>query len=277
MTDSATKVLHDQQLAWAHHHNIRFNNKGYTETLDANLYRKISAAAYSAFSAGRGKEIDPKKKYPKMQALHSSSALVVNVFDYWLQSNRVRDIAKACGFTGIAESMQYESKHSTPVKNSYPHLDIEFRSKGSNILALESKFDEPYGYKTERKIKDNYLRPDVWVGLNNCYKLVKEIHDNQGQQTFWTYLDTPQLLKHILGLTATYGRRKFTLLYLWYEIPSQESQDHRDQIANFEDRVKDDARFKTMTYQTLFKKIERIYGASQGYLGYMKTRYFPTP
>jgi hypothetical protein len=31
-------------------------------------------------------------------------------------------------------------------------------------------------------------------------------------------LDAGQLLKHILGLTRTFGQRRFILLYLWYEV-----------------------------------------------------------
>ena len=271
MPNPTEQVLRDQQVAWAKKNGVWFNSKGYTETLDANLKFQISAEAYSAFSVGLGKEIDPKQKYPKMQALHSSSALVVNVFDYWLRANNVSDIAKACGFSGSATSMRYEAKHPTPI-GSVPHLDIEFRSKGSNILAIESKFNESYEYHDWREIKEKYVNPVVWAGLPNCYRLVEEIyHDDH---TFWTYLDAPQLLKHILGLTNTYGKRKFTLLYLWYEIPSKESDDHKVEIKTFAEYVADDARFKSMTYQALFKRIEKIEGVSQVYLDYIRSRYF---
>ncbi len=84
-----------------------------------------------------------------MKALHLSSALVVNVFDYWRRQDSIQDIARCCGVEDIAGGMEFEKTH--PIKGmdgTLPHLDMEFI--GLTTLAIESKFTETYQRKTRR-------------------------------------------------------------------------------------------------------------------------------
>ncbi len=105
-----------------------------------------------------------------------------------------------------------------------PHLDVEFSGNKLKPLAIESKFTEPYHRHTKRTIKDKYLNvPGLWARLPRCGKLVKHIREEEQARTSFTYLDVPQLLKHILGLAYAFGPTGFELLYLWYEVSSEEA------------------------------------------------------
>ena len=67
-----------------------FNEDGIDSNKDKNYFEKIEYNIFGgelnnkeAYSAGDGNEIKAITHRPKMSALHSSSALVVNLFQYW--------------------------------------------------------------------------------------------------------------------------------------------------------------------------------------------------
>ena len=73
--------------------------KNYTSTLSENLFEPLSEAAKESFGHGNGNEtVGTPTHTAKMQALHSSSALGVNVFHYWQSNRQFGEIAAACGF-----------------------------------------------------------------------------------------------------------------------------------------------------------------------------------
>lgn len=90
-------------------------------------------------------------------------------------------------------------------------------------------------------------------------------------------MDAPQLLKHMLGLNYEnrFKEKGFTLLYLWYEIPSMEADKHRSEIESFKKAIGQDIDFQVLTYQELFQRIKGIPGTDQSYLSYLGVRYFP--
>jgi hypothetical protein len=80
---SATDVRRDQER-WARAQGYAVDARGYLKTVELNLREPLSARARAAFDAGDGGELSDSRSRPaKMRALHSSSALAVNVFDYW--------------------------------------------------------------------------------------------------------------------------------------------------------------------------------------------------
>jgi len=95
-------------------------------------------------------------------------------------------------------------------------------------------------------------------------------------KTSFTYLDAPQLLKHILGLATKFGPRGFELVYLWYDRPSAEAERHRQEIKDFKEQVGDDVYFRDMTYQDVFNIIKRSLDANKRYISYITERYFPS-
>ena len=270
------RLICNQQQAWARQRGIKFDKDGYTFSLNDNLFLPLLPEAKKEFQSGKGDELGSDGKRGKMQARHSSSALVVNVFQYWVNQD-VNDIASACGAPqGMAE-MHFEQTRPTPLGGIPPHLDVEFSRNKLKPLAIESKFTEPYHRHTKRTIKDKYLNvPGLWTRLPRCEKRVKHIREEEQARTSFTYLDVPQLLKHILGLAYTFGPTGFELLYLWYEVPSEEANNHRNELEEFKLCVGDDeVTFLDMTYQELFAAIRECHGVDEGYILYLAERYFP--
>jgi hypothetical protein len=58
------------------------------------------------------------------------------------------------------------------------------------------------------------------------------------------------LIKHILGLKYS-SYREFTLLYLWYNVDSNESKQHAEDLARFSAKIKDEINSQVMTYPNL--------------------------
>jgi len=267
-----------QQRAWADKQGIRLDKNGYTFSLNHNLYLPLSPQTIEEYSGGRGNELGNAAKRGKMQAVHSSSALVVNVFEYWRQAGKSSDIALLCGGSPNINSMGFERKFPTPAGRIPPHLDVELEGGRARPMAVESKFNECYLRKTKRKIKDKYIYNEkLWKGLSGCEELAQMIRLEEQGKTSFAYLDVPQLIKHILGLYTKYGDKGFEIVYLWYYVPSVEASKHRAEIERFKRYIKDEASFRDMTYQELFEKIKRCNGIDGRYVAYLAERYFPLP
>ena len=268
------RLICNQQQAWAHQRGIKFDKDGYTFSLDDNLFLPLLPEVKKKFQSGKGEELGSDGKRGKIQALHSSSALAVNVFQYWVNRD-VSNIASACGAPQGITKMHFERTHTTSLGGISPHLDIEFSGNGLKPLAIESKFTEPYHRHTKRSIKEKYLNvPDLWAGLPGCEKLARRIREEERGKTSFTYLDAPQLLKHILGLTKAYGAIGFNLLYLWYEVSSPEAKSHRKELKEFEKYIGEEVAFREMTYQELFETIRKSQGVGEDYISYLAGRYF---
>ncbi len=269
------RLICNQQQAWARQRGIKFDKNGYTFSLNDNLFLPLLPEVKKEFQSGKGDELGSDGKRGKMQALHSSSALVVNVFQYWVNQD-VSDIASACDAPQGMTEMHFEQTRPTPLGGIPPHLDVEFSRNKLKPLAIESKFTEPYHRHTKRTVKDKYLNvPGLWTRLPRCEKLVKHIREEEQARTSFTYLDVPQLLKHILGLAYAFGPTGFELLYLWYEVPSEEANNHRNELEEFKLCVGDEVTFLDMTYQELFAAIRECHGVDEGYILYLAERYFP--
>ncbi|MFC1957406.1 hypothetical protein ACFLX0_01110 [Chloroflexota bacterium] len=267
---SIGRQILNQQRAWAEKHNIKLDGKGYTLHLNDNLFCPLSPRSEEEFRSGRGDELSKGK----MRALHSSSALVVNVFEYWRDRN-ADSIAQACGALKGAKSLRFEATYPTQLGGIPPHLELEFYNPIFRPLVIEAKFTEPFHRKTKRHIQDKYLDVSLWMGLAGCENLVRLIRREEMGKTSFSFLDVPQLLKHILGLTTKYGKRGFELLYLWYDYhPSLEAEKHRREISEFEKHVSSEVSFREMTYQELFKSIRDNPEADMQYIDYLAERYF---
>ena len=214
-----------------------------------------------------------------MEALHSSSALVVNVFDYWRRRNRIQDIAGCCGAGSDVFGMEFEKTHPIgSVDRTSPHLDVEF--DGRSPQAIESKFTETYRRKTRRPNADTHLdqylaQRDIWGGIPRVQVLAKSIVQQSETKTEFQYLDVPQLIKHILGLNSSYHGR-CALLYLWYQVDSLEAERHEQELERFCSMIGSNIRFRAMTHQDLFERIKRVPDVDSAYLQYLERRYFPS-
>lgn len=266
-------IIRRQQQAWAYDHGIKFDRDGYTQKLEDNLFCPLSPETEKEFSEGAGNELGDGDSRGKMQALHSSSALVVNVFEYWRHKD-VEFIARACGSPKGVISLNFERTFPTPLSGTPPHIDVEFYNTMFSPLVIEAKFTEHYHRKTKRRIKGKYLDSNLWKGLPKCESLVRLISEEEKAKTQFSFLDAPQLLKHLLGLVTKYGRGGFELLYLWYDYPSLEAEKHRQEVREFANHVYSEVHFRDMTFQELSQRIEDSSKADREYTGYLNERYF---
>ena len=275
MTIQTAKRIAAHQLEWATRTGIAPAGN-YTERVEDNVFDgQLHPATRAEYEKGKGHELEGEKA--NMKALHSSSALVVNVFDYWRRQNRIQDIAGCCGAEGVVDRMEFEETH--PIKGmgrTPPHLDVEFAARVP--LAIESKFTETYHRKTRRPLRsthlDKYLEhPDLWFNLPDLKALAERIVGESAGRTEFEYLDVPQLIKHMLGLNCAY-QGQFSLVYLWYRMDSVEAEQHQQELNRFCDRLGNEVKFRSMTYQDLFNRIMRVPDVDLSYLQYLEQRYF---
>lgn len=266
--------MKDPQKAWAKSNGKRFDSKGYVYDVEDNFWKPLSACASDAFGRGAGSELKGK-----MRALHSSSALAANFFDYWTD----RDKTILLWALGIdeesAKSLDFEAQFLTGLGGTPPHLDVAIALDSGLVIAIECKFTEPLGRSTEGKAEfvTSYFPSSggLWtqVGLPECQKFAEELREDPRG---FEYVDPGQLLKHALGLATQLGDQ-FSLYYLYYDGAGERSKSHKREIACFNDRVGDEIRFKELTYQDVYgrlKESEEVDPEYHEYLDYLGTRYF---
>ncbi len=274
-----------KQIQWARNHGINLiGSKGgrgrlaYTQKLEENLFEPLSSSTCKALSEGDGGELNGIPA--KMQAVHSSSALGANIFQYWQKINQPEIIAHACGFckrsTNDSINIQFEVKYSIDERFAKaPNIDVVLENRDSarhKVYAIESKFTEPYGGRRHGGIKEKYLDLEIWEKIPQLHKVAISISPDDGE---YTYLHAAQLIKHILGLMKAFGKRSFRLCYLWYDALGYEGWKHRGEIEKFMTLAKSDGiLIHSLSYQELIIKLANKYqDVHPEYVEYISTRY----
>jgi hypothetical protein len=288
------KYIQAKQQNWAKRKGLKLfggtipneGEKNYLDSITANIFnQQLSEETYKNFIEGDGSETkDSKTRLAKMKALHSSSALPVNVFQYW-QNKDIYPIAYACKLcakrevaeniseiNGIAFEQKFEISTDKNLFPRSPNLDVVIENSKQGIYAIESKFTEPY-YKTPEGLSERYTSDkSFWKGITHLQDLANEISpDNNG----FKYLDATQLIKHILGLKNNYPKSGFTLLYLWYDVIGNDGLEHRKEIEKFaEIAKKDNIKFRHITYQEVIINLSKeFYVGNEDYINYLTDRY----
>ena len=281
----AYKHILFKQIEWARNRGIDLigakGNRGYpayTRELKDNLFEPLNPRTEKAFRNGDGDELAGNPA--KMQAVHSSSALGVNVFQYWDRINEVHRIAHACGFcnktTEISESISFEAKYPIDDRFRYsPNIDVVIENASGSkykVYAIESKFTEAYRGEGHSGLKGKYLDLAIWNDILHLRELAVSISpiDNRFQ-----YLHAAQLIKHILGLKKAYGKTGFRLLYLWYDALGGEGAKHREEIDEFLETARADGiKVHGLSYQELIIRLaERHRDTHKEYIEYVTSRY----
>ncbi len=273
MTSLADMKL--KQIRWAQGRGLDPDEKGYLPDVESNLFQPLSPASRKSFEDGSGAElVDRPKSAAKMRALHSSSALAVNVFDYWVGRD-CKPLQTALELGTSIESIVFEAQYPTGLGGIPPNVDVALTLSDGHTIGIESKFSEWLSPKKPGKnpFKEKYF-PDgegIWtrLGLPHSQALVESIHS--GARHF-THLYAAQLLKHSLGMANMFGNR-FSLCYIYCDWPGQESEIHRREIDEFDHAVGEELRFKAVSYQELFALLKNVGGVDSGYLGYLQSRY----
>jgi hypothetical protein len=289
---TSKRALLRTQRQWALTHGLKPDARGYLASVDDNLRQALSARALAAFEDGGGAELNDRPGAPaKMKALHSSAALVVNVFDHWSECDsdsdsegkrrghpRCDSLLRALDVdAALRSALQFEARLPAGLPGNPPNLDVLLELTDGVSVGIESKFTEwltpkrtnrpPFG----PKYLDDNATPWMRSGMPRCQALVADIVS--GSERF-RRLDVAQLLKHALGLAA-HRPGRFALFYLYFDWPGPAREAHRDELARFGERVGMELGFTALTYQDLFRRLVRSGTVDAGYLGYLRERYFP--
>lgn len=254
----------------------------YTSKMDENLFHPLIPSVKKSFSEGNGGEIIGSPEKPaKMQAVHSSSALGVNVFQYWEEIDQVSVIAAACGFCEkgnmCSDKIVFEEKFTANIPNHIPpNIDVVIHNNNKSkykYFAIECKFTEAYNSRGHGGLAEAYFEDSsFWADIPHLYDFAQTISPTDDQ---FSYLHPAQLVKHILGLKNNIGKNHFKLLYLWYDALGKEGAKHREEIEYFSEiTTKDCVSFISLTYQELITRLARDNRKEQSeYITYLTERY----
>lgn len=267
----------NQQRAWALTSGRAPDARGYLSGWEANLRAPMSPSTLSAFRLASGSELRDRRSGPaKMRALHSSAALAVNVFDYWVGRDR-SSLVRALELGEEIECFRFEAQLPTGLGGTPPNLDLLIKLRSGRYVGIESKFSEWLMPKSAKRkcFKPKYFPQStaLWQekGLPACQTLARDIH--RGTECF-RHLDAPQLLKHALGLASQWPAH-FALHYLYFDWPCAETRRHRQEIDRFALRVGMELKFRAWTYQELFARLcQSVTSLDTEYVTYMRSRYF---
>jgi len=286
---NAIEYIQTKQQIWAKSQGINLiGSKGdrgkkiYTTALNENLFLPMNSTVKQAFDEGDGNELNQYDGFSaKMQALHSSSALAVNVFQYWMTKN-ISTIASACGLckkdNTSPKSISFEKKFGINKNFKFsPNIDVVIENSinfNFKVFAIECKFTEPYSTMGHTGLKEKYISLEsIWNDIPNMYQLAQRISPNDNDFNFF---HPAQLIKHILGLKRKYGKNGFRLLYLWYDTLGEEGFRHKEEIERFAEISKEDGiKFHSISYQELILRLRKDCLDEHGeYINYLSNRYF---
>ena len=226
---------------------VALDEKGYVREASLNLIERVHLEDFEAdLRQGDGNEMEEK-----FRAVHSSSALAVNVFAPFKANPAGLRLPGGSGFA----KLQFERKcpHGIPGRRS-PNLDL-LADGPSGVVAVESKCLETltphvanFAPAYEYEIKDQ-RRQSAW--FREMQRLVKE-------PKTYRWLDAAQLVKHAFGVAHTFPGQPVTLLYIFWE-PANANEfpifaEHRDEVTRFAESISGGGpEFVAMSYPELWR------------------------
>ena len=208
--------------------------------------------------AGKGGELEPRKRYPpKFLSVRSSAALCVNNFAPF------KEYHMELSFMGISSFVEacFEKEQPTGLhRPTEPHLDFYLENE-KTIIGIESKFLEylnfykapnhPSGHRYTEDYRENNL--DAYLVREKLHYLPDGFFDNiiefysKCSKDDNQRLDVAQLIKHSIGLLKNRhdkgNKQKVVLIYLYWEPLDWKTihplfNVHRDNINEFECIIK---------------------------------------
>lgn len=203
----AEEIIKIRQLEWAKRiigkENLNKDYPFYCKEVENNIFcdkdsKGLSDIVEAQIRRGSGNELKDGDTEPaKIKAVFSSSALCVNVLQYFAigNENNVLDFLKACKLISnkyqgdvisvdfeyenknIQVPIRFEEKFETGIPYGVPNLDAVIRTKSKTgkkqLFAFESKFTEPYSSPNEINLlrASYYNGKEKWqkIGLESLY------------------------------------------------------------------------------------------------------------
>jgi len=281
---AAFDAVLNRQHEWARRADVLHNGSS-TPTLAANLFRPLRDETFKEFESADGAELSGK-----MRALISSSALAVNVFDFW--RSRPAEIGACLGIDDVT-SLRFEQKY--PLFNGFlpppsaakdwtqANVDVELAiGDGTKAVALECKFTEPFRKFEDLKkpFGDTYFRPAarfLWSDMENTYGYSLLLNSRKEQ---FEHLAPAQLIKTALASKRKFGIGNFKVIYVWFSvIENQKSIEEcaalRSEAKHFCERTMGEVPLEVLTWQEVFLAIKEAADANDAaYISYLQDRYF---
>lgn len=226
----------------------------YAESVEANLISGVCLSeCREDYELGKGSELTSRKgQPPKMAAMFSSSAMVVNTFGPW----RTDPSTLMLKSYPVFQSLRFEAACPNGLKQyspraTDPHLDLLLKSPDV-VLGIESKCLE-YLLPKKAAFSKTYDKISKERKCSLWFKYVEVLRANSHQ---YQCLDAAQLIKHALGLSYTFAGKQHgspALLYLFWEPTNWNNFDefkrHHDEIERFSRAVSGDALgFEALSY-----------------------------
>lgn len=256
-------VIQRKQRAWAAGKGLEFDNTGRFYRLEDNLFQPLHPKTRQDFEAGAGGEL---RAGGKLHSLWSSAALACNVFDVW-RDRPLGVLGHTLSLDGRYQVRKFEATHRTGLTGEPPHLDLELEGSGLPAVGIESKFVEPYRVNRNPFSASYFDSSALWSGLSKWLNAAQTI--SQGQLVLRSF-EAAQVVKHVLGLSRTYGPDGFALVYLWYRLPGLAGDSHQNEIDRFLELVDGQGRIVVVTYQQL---LGRMRLETSGWMTYLEQRY----
>jgi hypothetical protein len=285
---NASEQIITKQIEWAKNKGLQLvgsagdrGRKVYTTKIADNLFLPLNEKSKKELESGDGGELKSSAGHPaKIQALHSSSALGINLFDYWRKAFDLSLLFSACGLSHAGNQLfgeiQFEQKFSIDDRFQYsPNLDVVFSPSHPHkykVFAIECKFTEAYSSRKHGGLDQKYFTNDTfWENLSAIKQLAQEISPDDSR---FGHLHAAQLIKHILGLNRKFGHSRYRLLYLWYDALGGPGSKHRQEVEEFSDIVcSDGVLFHATTYQELIVNLAQHRDQHKDYVAYLTDRY----
>lgn len=273
-----------KQKLWAEKRNIELigskNERGeqiYTRALSDNLFQDICESTIKEFSLGDGNELGNGIEPGKMQALHSSSVIGVNLFEYWKVNKDFDVLARSLYVPSKdIEFIQFEEKYGIlrDARKS-PNIDVNIHYKNTYLVGIECKFTEPFQNRTSNTgLKKKYIDEfEHWDIFPNLKELALTICPDDISND---YLHVAQLVKHVLGMySVKKDKSKFRLLYIYQPAFFENNDKYSDEIVKIGDVLKrDNIVFQYLTWQELIISIKKNIGTKdENYMKYLEDRY----
>lgn len=272
--------------AWAQRNDIQLQaangehgEPNYTHFVGENIFGgAIHEAVAAAYAAGAGGELNGE--IPRMSALHSSSALAVNLFQYWVVNGDIGTLAQLLQVPN-QNILGAQFEDTFPVVEdpelhglqNPPHLDFAFRYRNGGRIGIECKLSEPYRDYPHPPLSQAYLDlPDAWNDLPASQALAEQLVAGPAE---YHRLGPSQLLKHILGLTFQTPTNNVRLIYLYLDAIGDQAAEHRREIEQFQEAIADDQiRFIPMSVQEfILRAVRQVRADHTEYVDYLAERY----
>jgi hypothetical protein len=272
--------LEQWQARWAERRGLAFRPRNDTSPsravfrLSDQFCEPLDPATEREFVQGSGGELTGTGDEGHLYSLLSSAALAVNSLAHWRHRPK-RELLRALGFQ-VEHPVWLGFECRFPITAGFgtpPHADVALAAEGASpfLCAVEAKFGEPYAGMPQHGLRPGHAGHAYFRDWPNLARLAARISP---EDRLHQHLHAAQLLKHLLGLRTT--GRKFTLLYLWFDVSGPEGRRHRDETHEFTLRARRDGLdVWGMTWQELWAALaEQAQGSEhRAYLDYLRDRY----